>query len=191
MKLLVLTATLLAVVNVWLEGINVGWIESASLYAAVIVIVTMSAASTYWREREFETLDFWRMESEAVVRRNSQIASVSKYALVVGDIVILREGDIVPADCVILSGSLMVDQGDITGEIEWAKKSPALGEAVHPEDPFVVSGSKIMRGTGEAVVCAVGQYSQVYALHPKAPPEVHPKSALQLKLEAIADSIVV
>ena len=182
-------ATLLAIIDIWLEGLAVGWIESASLYIAVFLTVFLSAAATYCREKEFESLDFWKTESESIVRRNSQIIPTSKFSLVVGDILILKEGDIVPADCVLLSGTLTLNQdhfANSNSNNNLIRKEPH--KEGHETDPFLISGSKIMRGSGEALVCAIGENSQIYGL-PQLAAKPLPKPELQKKLENIADKI--
>jgi Ca2+-transporting ATPase len=167
------------------------------------VIVFLSAINTYSRERQFESLDVWKTDSESVVMRSGKVNSNSKYDLVVGDILILTEGNIVPADCVLLRGALVVDQSHFTHAQEWAKKAPYKWDSPRPltavpsgsarklsreihDDPFLVSGSKVMRGRGEALVCAVGRSSQAYGKRQEV--EGKPKPTLQTKLNAIADS---
>ena len=41
---------------------------------------------------------------------------VSSRELLPGDILILHEGDIVPCDCIILKGEILVDESYVTGE---------------------------------------------------------------------------
>merc|ERR1719370_577636 len=63
--------------------------------------------------------------TEVKVRRNGQKTDVRTSELTLGDIVFLREGDVVPADVRILKSSgLKVDNSNLTGESEPQSRSP-------------------------------------------------------------------
>jgi P-type E1-E2 ATPase len=66
---------------------------------------------------------------------------------VVGDIVILKAGDRVPADCVIIDSSTEVETKNLSEECETKK-----GE----RDPFLLRDDFIMKGACTALVCCVG-----------------------------------
>jgi H+-transporting ATPase len=83
----------------------------------------------------------------ARVRRDGEWRLVPAREIVVGDIVHLRVGDIVPADIHLLSGSLLVDQSALTGE------SVPLEAAA---DSKVYSASVIERGEATGEVTAAG-----------------------------------
>jgi len=189
LKTILIVATILAIVNIWTEGLGMGWIEGGTLFIAVFIIVFISAAFTYSRERAFESLEFNKIESESIVRRNSQINAISKQDLFVGDIVLLKEGDIVAADSIIIQGKLLVDQSHFVymGEdAEYLTKEALKNNK--DTDPFLISGTKIMSGSAETLVCAVGQSSQSYLISlSKNLSNSFPKPELQKKLEAIAD----
>lgn len=67
--------------------------------------------------------------------------------LVVGDIVILKAGDRVPADCVIIDSSTKVETKHFSEESETEK-----GES----DPFLLRDDFIMKGACTALVTCVG-----------------------------------
>lgn len=74
--------------------------------------------------------------------------------IVVGDICQIKYGDLLPADGIIIqSNDLKVDESSLTGESDHVKK----GENT---DPFVLSGTHVMEGSGKIVVTAVGVNSQ-------------------------------
>jgi len=80
-----------------------------------------------------------------------------------------------------------VDESSITGESDSIKKFAldAHGEKIAP---FLVSGSKVMEGTGLMLVLAVGIHTQLgqSKLKLQEEPEITP---LQLKLENVVDQI--
>jgi len=67
--------------------------------------------------------------------------------MVVGDVVLLNTGDMVPADCLVISStSLKVD------EPYSLNKGVNKGE----EDPVLLAGSLVSNGQCKALVCVVG-----------------------------------
>lgn len=94
--------------------------------------------------------------------------------LVVGDIVQINQGDRVPADCIVLDEiNLTVDQSiynkkDVLVEKAESQRHPDGNSASgkyepdnHKSNPdnTLLSDSKVMRGEGRAIVCAVGEHT--------------------------------
>lgn len=87
----------------------------------------------------------------ARVRRDGEWAVLAAYDLVPGDVIRLRQGDIIPADARLLDGTqIEVDQSALTGE--------SLPITCSPSDP-VYSGSIIRRGETGALVYATGTHT--------------------------------
>lgn len=63
-----------------------------------------------------------------------------------------------PVDGIFLEGSeLQMDESTITGESEMISKCPAMGDNLSGKiTPFIISGSKVMDGSGHILVCTVG-----------------------------------
>jgi len=81
-------------------------------------------------------------------RRDHELKKINSDELVPGDIIFLRLGDIVAADCVILDGEgLKIDQSSLTGE------SLPVSKGVGKE---VYSGSVVKQGEADALVTATG-----------------------------------
>ena len=82
-----------------------GWLEGASILSAVVIIVGVTAANNYQKEREFASLN---EESDAALAvraiRGSSELSLPTRSLVVGDVVLCEGGDVIPADGVLLEG---------------------------------------------------------------------------------------
>lgn len=99
-------------------------------------------------------------ETRAQVRRAGHVMSVGESALRCGDIVLLGQGDVVPADCRILEAeSLEVDSSTLTGESLPVLKSSAPSFADHAADVtcMLYAGTSIASGRATAVVVAVGE----------------------------------
>ncbi len=73
----------------------------------------------------------------------------------VGDVLQLKYGDLIPADAILIQGSedFQVDESSFTGESDLMKKSD--------KDPMLLSGTHVMEGHGKVMVTAVGINSQL------------------------------
>ena len=172
-------ALILAILSLWLEGYRVTWIESALILISVFIIAFFSAFGRYRRQKDFKSLSFWDSDTESVVKRKGKIISILRSKLVVGDIIILNEGDIVPADCILLLGDLLINQGRICKSFNAIKKTV--------KDPFILYGTKVIEGTAKALICAVGESRQMFGKNKMEAYEI--KTGLQFKLEEITNSI--
>ncbi len=94
------------------------------------------------------------------VRRENVEIEVDSCDLVVGDILILDIGDVVPADVrIIKSNHLKVDQSALTGESDAATKysEPVQADGSILEcNNMAFMGTSVMEGSAEAIVIAVG-----------------------------------
>jgi P-type E1-E2 ATPase len=86
---------------------------------------------------------------------------MSVYDLLVGDVVEVETGEILSVDGILVEGAnVSVDESSITGETNEVKKRvPQTYSRQEGANPFMVSGSKLMEGTGTMVVAAVGKNS--------------------------------
>lgn len=95
-----------------------------------------------------------------IVVRGGRTISISVYDLLVGDILLLEAGDIVPVDAVLIEGQdIRCDESSVTGESDTLEKVPADKALQGHGDPFILSGTKILEGVGTALVTAVGPNS--------------------------------
>ena len=122
----------------------------------------------------------------------------SVYDVLVGDLLYLEAGDVVPADGVLVSGySVKCDEASITGESDQKRKIP--GEAasqIEAEanldqlDPFIISGSKVLEGTGTYLITGVGiQSSYGKLIVSMADDDEVATTPLQAKLNIVAEQI--
>ncbi len=103
----------------------------------------------------------------ALVIRDGIEKRIAGREVVTGDIIILQEGDRVPADATVMTSvSLMADESLLTGESVPVRKNEGNThlEKVHPggdDLPFVYSGSLIVQGNGMAKVTATGMNTEI------------------------------
>lgn len=91
-------------------------------------------------------------------RRDGREVILNVTQLLVGDVLLLEAGDVIPADAVLVdscaTGQLYVDESHMTGEPDDVRKSSA-------ETPVLLSGSKVLEGRCAALCVAVGVNSQM------------------------------
>jgi P-type Ca2+ transporter type 2C len=132
-----------------------GNVREALVLAASIVVVT---AITVVQERKAErALEALRDLSSprAVVVRDGREERIAGAEVVRGDLIVLAEGDRVPADARLLAANdLMVDESLLTGESVPAVKR--AGGDPGERDARVYSGTLVVKGHGRAEVAATG-----------------------------------
>lgn len=132
--------------------------------AIIIVIIVASGLLGFLQERRANSdvaALLRTVQVTAPVRRGGREALVPVAEVVPGDIVILRAGGVVPADCRLLeSESLLVDESALTGESFPAEKdADALAAApsgVAQRTNCVFLGTHVVSGTGIAVAVDTG-----------------------------------
>ncbi|MFM8943688.1 MAG: HAD-IC family P-type ATPase [Actinomycetota bacterium] len=141
-------------------------LDAILLTASVLVIVGISIV----QERRTETaLAALRDLSapRALVVRDGERVRIAGRDVVRGDLVVLVEGDRVPADAVVIeSSALSVDESLLTGESVPVRKvaadpTAAIGAPGGDATPWVFSGTLVVRGRGLAVVAATGATTEL------------------------------
>lgn len=108
----------------------------------------MSTLSEYGSESAFSKLQEDAARLTCRVRRREGLQALPVADVVVGDIVLLQAGERVPADGILLSGRVFVDQAALNGETKEAEKLPG-GDGTDPRD--LLAGNRLFRGS---VVCS-------------------------------------
>jgi Ca2+-transporting ATPase len=131
--------------------------------AGLVPIVAADVITEYRGDR---ALDALRDASapRARVRRAQVVTDVDAASLVSGDVVILRTGDVVPADLrVVRADRLVIDRSVLTGESipEPADTEPDAADApLADRRSMAYSGTSVVGGRGEGVVVAIGRAAE-------------------------------
>lgn len=191
LRILIAAALVSLVIGIYQEGWRKGWIEGLTIYIAVAIILIVTIANDYAKEKQFQKLMKAREDQYCTVIRKGKHEHMSIFKILVGDLIQISEGDSIPADMILLKGTkITTDESNITGEPEHLHKNGLIDEdEPTPEsDNFLLAKSTIMSGKGFGVVAAVGEHTQQGQAEQKLDidTEVTP---LQAKLDTIADFI--
>ncbi|RIB24300.1 hypothetical protein C2G38_2134118 [Gigaspora rosea] len=171
---------------------KVSWVEGVAIFVAIFIVVLVSSLN-HWQKLQ---------DRDVKAIRDGKEFLLSVYNILVGDILKLEPGDIIPTDGVLIdSYNLKCDESAATGESDAVRKMncedclKALEKNVEYDpsilskiDPFVISGSKVLEGVGSYVVTSVGvnSYFGKTMMALRTEPEDTP---LQKKLSKLADDI--
>ena len=133
--------------------------------AVILAVLLLNAVIGSFQEgRAQDTLLALKnfVETRAVVIRDGREIMISDIEVVPGDVVILEEGEKIPADARIISSSnLKIDEAPLTGESESVYKSnlplAKPGAQTIEQKNMVFKGTHISSGRGSAIVVASGK----------------------------------
>jgi P-type Ca2+ transporter type 2C len=140
--------------------------EAFMLLGFVFVVIGITLYQERKTERALEGLRDLSSPRALVIREGKQ-NRIAGREVVRGDILILNEGDRVPADAVILSSvNLSLDESLLTGESVPVRKvaangDPDMGRPGGDDLPFVYSSTLVVQGQGIAQVKATGLRTEV------------------------------
>lgn len=176
---------------------GVEWIEGVAIIVAITVVVLVGAINDWQKERQFAKLNKKKEARNVKVVRSGTTQEIDVQAILVGDVLLVEPGDILPVDGIFISGhSVKCDESSATGESDVMKKTPAddvyrameAHEPLKKLDPFMISGGKVTEGVGRMLVTAVGTNSTygktMLSLH-----ESNDATPLQAKLNKLAEYI--
>ncbi|KAK1980057.1 calcium-translocating P-type ATPase [Colletotrichum cereale] len=174
------------------------WVEGVAIIVAITIVVVVGSLNDWQKERQFRKLNQKKEDRVVKVIRSGKPANLSVHEILVGDVMLLEQGDIIPVDGVFIDGhNVSCDESSATGESDLIKKVPAdavmkslYEEEVNPKklDPFIISGARVLDGVGTFLVTAVGQNSS----HGKTMMSLRDDpgmTPLQLKLNILAGYI--
>jgi len=140
--------------------------EAVMLLGFVFVVIGITLYQEQKTERALEALRDLS-SPRALVIRDGQQQRIAGREVVRNDIVLLSEGDRIPADALLLSGAnLAVDESLLTGESVPVRKKAWNGAETEgrpggDDRPFVYSGTLVVKGQGITQVKATGPRTEV------------------------------
>ncbi len=157
------------------------WFETIGIVVAILLASFISTISEYGSEEAFKQLQEESSKIKCKVRREGKIMEVVIDEVVTSDIVLLQTGDKVPADGIIIHGSLMVDESSLNGEAKEVYKSK-------DKNANIYRGCIITFGDAFMEVKKVGD-ATFYGRMAQELQEKTPDSPLKIRLRGLAGII--
>ena len=154
--------------------------ETLGIALAVFLASFISAISEYGSEKAFERLNQENRVLKVKVLRNSNKEVIGIDDVVVGDIVYLESGDKIPAEGILLSGEIVVDESSLTGESKEKNKNVIDNE--------LYMGSIVIDKTAIMKVTIVGDKTY-YGKIASSIQEKTVDSPLKIRLRGLAKTI--
>ncbi|TPX12156.1 uncharacterized protein E0L32_007042 [Thyridium curvatum] len=183
---------------------KVEWVEAVAIMVAIVIVVAVGTVNDWNMERQFNKLNKKNNDRMVKVIRSGKSLEINVFDVMVGDVMHLTTGDLIPVDGIFIEGhGVKCDESSATGESDLLRKvggdelyaaleGIAQGKTDHPNidklDCFIISGSKVQEGTGTFLVTAVGVNSS-YGRTTMSLRTEQEDTPLQKKLNILADWI--
>ena len=177
-----------------LISVLTGNAESA---VVIVCVITMNAVlgtvQHFKAEKSLAALQAMSSPTAKVIR-NKSVHVIKASEITIGDIVLIEQGDIVPADGRIIScASLMVNESSLTGESGGAEKTSEklIGEDIPLADRknMVYSGSLVVAGRATYIVTAIAMESELGKVAGLIDSAKRKKTPLQLSLDRFSKQL--
>jgi Ca2+-transporting ATPase len=165
---------------------SVDWAEGIAIIVAILIVLIVGSLNNWHKEKQVRALNEKNKDRLVMVIRDGGERQIHACEVVVGDVVLIEPGDVIPCDGVFLSGhNVLCDESCATGESDAIKKlsywecialrakrlmdldAASSGDGENPSglgllghaDCFIISGTKVLEGIGSYVVTSVGTKS--------------------------------
>ena len=171
--------------------------EPLGTIVAVLIVAFVSAKTGVASDTKYRELKDSTKKDQCKVHRNGVVVVIDVDDVVVGDKVLLQAGDKIPADGILISGHLHVDNSALNGEAEECKKTEAPQDFQLADDitgeTFVdqhslFRGAVVFDGEGILDVRKVGLQTMMGKMAEEMQEE-EPDSPLKVKLAKLAKQI--
>ena len=171
-------------------------IEIVSIIMAIALATGFSVLSDYRNQRRSTALQEEYGKTYAKVMRNGALESILTSDITMHDVILLQAGDKVPADGLVISGTVKVSQAALNGESRDETKIPADSFDEAESDDFTSSckifmGSVVTSGEAYMVATVLGDASELGKINQSLneSDEEEIKDATTLKLEKLVGQI--
>jgi len=170
-----------------------GFIEPIVIMSIVILNTILGITQERSAEKSLEALANLNTPNALVIRDSIQ-QEIKTVELVPGDIVVLKTGDYIPADCrLIESVDLYIDESSLTGESETSEKDAMIvleaNTVLGDRSNMVFSGCYVTAGRGLAVVTETGMNTQMGKIAGYLNNNQKLKTPLQIRLAKVSKLI--
>lgn len=163
------------------------WFETLGILIAIFLASFISTISEYGSEKAFNKLQEESSKLKCKVKRDGKVTLINMDEVVKDDVVYLESGDKVPADGIIIKGSVSVDESTINGESKEQHKEALKKSGVEKKNKLY-KGTTIYTGTCIMIVLKVG-YDTFYGKIADELKEKQSESPLRKRLRDLAKII--
>lgn len=146
-------------------------VTAYTILAVVVAVITAGFVQEFRAEKAIESLKSMLMPVSRVIRNGKEV-EISSNTIVPGDIVLLRAGERVPADAVILEESeVRIDESILTGESKEVSKTGTKNTETENDEHKVFMGSFVVSGKCTVQVSHIGmstKFGQIAGMVSKA-----------------------
>lgn len=164
------------------------WYETVGIVIAIMVASLISSISEYGSMRAFNKLTEETSLIKVRAKRDNKVIEIPINDVVYNDIILLGEGDKVPADGIIVSGSIAVDESMLDGEAKEKYKKACIDINKIEDDNKVYMSSVVYNGSALMLVTQVGD-NTIYGKLAQELQEKEEPSPLKLRLTELAKNI--
>lgn len=165
-------------------------ITSYVIFIVIFIVVITGFIQEYKAEKSLQALKQMLVAVIRVVRGGKE-QEIPSREIVPGDILILRLGQKIPADCIVIDqDELRINESVLTGESLGVKKSPILKEGIHTDENMLFMGTYITGGKCVAKVVSTGmntKFGKIASMISKA----EKKLPLQDKINKISKYMII
>lgn len=169
-------------------------IEGTVIIGILLLNSIMGFVQEYRAEKAMEALEKLSAPTAKVIR-NNQETKIPAAEVVLGDILVLEAGDIVPADSrIIEASSLHIDESSLTGESVPSKKvidTYQTGTSVADQENMAFAGTIVTYGKGLTVVTATNMKTEIGKIATIIQKTPDTQTPLQKKFKQLAQQISV
>ena len=171
--------------------------EPIGTFVAIALVAIISARTEMASDKKYRELKESTKAEPIKVYRNGVLTVIDVADVVVGDIVLLQNGDKIPADGLLINGELRVNNSSLNGETEECKKFAITEDTAFPDtvtgDTLVdkntmFKGTTIYNGEGVMEVHRVGMKTMMGEMAADMAEE-DVESPLKVKLAKLAKQI--
>jgi calcium-translocating P-type ATPase len=169
----------------------------AQLGIAILCVILINGFFSFWQEyRAEQAISALRklLPQQVKVRRDGQLQTLAAEQLVPGDLLVLEEGDNVPADCRLIQAvSVRVNTSTITGEsLPKARSADAIANGTPLEARnLLLAGTALISGQATALVYATGMHSEFGKIAHLTQTAGEPGSPLQREIARLSRLVAV
>ena len=164
------------------------WYETVGIVIAIMVASLISSISEYGSMRAFNKLTEETSLIKVRAKRDNKVIEIPINDVVYNDIILLGEGDKVPADGIIVSGTIAVDESMLNGEAKEKYKKACIDINKIEDDNKVYMSSVVYNGSALMLVTQVGD-NTIYGKLAQELQEKEEPSPLKLRLTELAKNI--